>query len=409
MAEIIYINDNLCIDYYRFVIIPVYHQSNKLYDDKPEIKELCMIGIKDNRTNRIVVHPFTEFVFKWKYKSYNSMRQAASTVTRFLNYIYNNNNEFKLRTFSELKSIHGTKYLNSLSNKSLTLSYINDEERVLNQFYFYLYKKDLLYNTLDINEQLCKEHDRSKYKSLFKDVSKPSAGPKNHLLHNIEPDLQIFFLETAMIYEPRIALGVYFELFGGLRVSEVVNITTTSISIQGPYGRYGMKILLKNRELRTDLKNRNSSHVKKPRQQVIKSYKDYLPILYKVHLENYTTNDNSHALFANTNGKAMTSKVYRDYFTKVKKKFILDLESSGDNKLVQSAIFLKGKKWSTHFLRGAFSNNIAEISQDITTIMLERGDSNPNSARVYLDSTPTKMQMRAKALEDMYSNYLSNK
>lgn len=64
------------------------------------------------------------------------------------------------------------------------------------------------------------------------------------------------FLEIASTHTPRIALGIYLQIFGGLRVSEVVNLKRTQISKSIANKELILKI--ENQNFRTDLKEHAS-------------------------------------------------------------------------------------------------------------------------------------------------------
>lgn len=56
------------------------------------------------------------------------------------------------------------------------------------------------------------------------------AGPQKKIkeIEHILPFKYIpLFLQIASTHTPRISLGIYLQMFGGLRVSEVVNLKRT--------------------------------------------------------------------------------------------------------------------------------------------------------------------------------------
>ncbi|KRE96431.1 hypothetical protein ASG89_31165 [Paenibacillus sp. Soil766] len=135
------------------------------------------------------------------------------------------------------------------------------------------------------------------------------------------------FLRTAVSISPTIALAIYLSIFGGLRAGEIVNIKISDITPYGDeYGKGGLMLLLKTRNLRTDIKDiSDTSRVKRDRRQFVYPIKDLLPLLYKNHLTEmqrklgkYPEVDSP--LFINRDGKALTGKSLRDAFAKVKKK-----------------------------------------------------------------------------------------
>ena len=385
---------------YEFTLIPVLHYEVAMNQLQPD-KQVCLIGVKHPLRNRVIIHPFSGFPLQLKKKSYNAMRERAETVIRFLNFVIENNHKYKLKTFSDLNIEQGMAYLDSLVEKGVTEKYRNSEDNNLTKFYNYLAEKELLnfITTADFTWILTKKGDY--LATLFPDAR--STAKKNpRPLHNIKIDLLPFFLELAMMVVPRIVLGVYFQFMGGLRRSEVCNVIRAGVSPSGSYGEFGMNLWLGNTFQREDLRNRNATSVKKPRTQAIEVFSDYLPRLYKTHLENYLPTDGSGALFSNNKGQALTSRMYTYYFNKLKKAFIKELKSYKDTNLSAYALVLKTMKWGTHIGRGIFSNVMAEVTQDQVLLMLKRGDARPESSEAYMEDTEYRKKQSRDHLDNMY-------
>lgn len=400
MGELISINEIG----YKFIIRAAYHR--KVTNSKDELEQICLIAVQHNTLNRHFIHPFSEFVLLLKKQSYSSMKNRAETVVRFLNFILNNNNKYKLKTFADLDVNHGTDYINNLVYNKRTISYRKTEENNLTKFYYFLACKKLLnlVNKDDFKFIMNNEnkHPKAQYlESFFPEAEHSGRKRSNRHLHTMESELLVLFLETAKVVTPRIALGVYFQVMGGLRASEVCNCTRTGNTLYGMYGEFGVDVRLQNQNF-TKKPQRNATHVKKPRMQSIEVFHDYLPKLYKKHIENYLPSDGTLALFADRNGQAMTFRNYVYYFGKLKEAFIKNLEKSLNPKLQAYAITLKAIKWGTHIGRGIFSNIVSEITQSPIITKIKRGDSNIKSQEPYMENTATRKRQSAEALDKMY-------
>lgn len=392
-----------------FTLIPTYHEFKKTGESDILKKHICLIGIRDSQTNRVIIHPFSQFVLEKKNDSYSTMKNRAETIIRFLNFILSNYSNYKMCSFSELNTWHGADYLNSLIYKDVSPNYFASEEKNLLKFYIFLAKKNLLENlTLKEIQDRVNDSDGRLCKGAFEHMGISTRKKASNPLHNLERDIIPFFLNCAMKYTPRIALGVYFQIFGGLRASEVVNIKATGISINGLYASYGMSVDLKNQDFRTDIRNRRDSSVKVPRDQSIDVYGDYLPRLYKHHIESYLPSNGFDAFFVGLNGKPMTIKTYDYYFNKLKKCFINELKAVNSTILHNYAHFLEIKKWSTHIGRGTFSNVFADILDNSLQLALKRGDSNVNSSMVYIENNQKRQEQITSALNSMWNEAISN-
>jgi hypothetical protein len=203
-----------------------------------------------------------------------------------------------------------------------------------------------------------------------------------------------------------IALGVYIQIFGGLRIGEIVNVTHSSLSPIDPFCVEGLMVDLESQGLRYDLKDSSgANHVKKPREQLVLGFREWLKILYTNHLKNYTSNETD-ALFVNRDGKAMTGQSYRYQFSKVKQQFINDLLSSSKPVDRTTGMKLISSKWSTHIGRGIFTNLIAENASNLQEIVLMRGDSSFESSLTYLVNTETMKKKLEDYLDGMYGQQI---
>jgi len=390
---------------YKFIIKPTFH--TKITRSGNELEQLCLIGVKDNFRNRLLIHHFSEFVLKLKKRSYSSMKNRAETIVRFLNFVLENNHKYKITTFADLNKSHGTDYINNLVRNERSLSYVNTEDNNLTKFYYFLADKELL-NSISTTEFkfIFNKNPQAKAGSLdtfFPDTENPSSKKTKRPLHTLQAELLVLFLELAKKFIPRNALGVYFQVMGGLRPSEVCNCTRTGISLYGQFGEFGMNVTLQTQNFRAR-PSRVATSVKKPRVQSIEVFNDYLPNLFQTHIKNYLPTDGTLALFSNNSGQAITLQTYCRNFGKLKKEFIKTLASSSDPKLQAYAITLQSIKWGAHIGRGIFSNIMSEVTQSPIITKLKRGDKNIKSQECYMENTPTRKQQHSTAMDRMYED-----
>lgn len=384
-----------------------------LSSGKKVTKENVLILVERTKGESIrkKVHPISEFLLQSMERGglprIGSLKTKASYIVKFLNYVLiDNNSRFGLNDICDLRFEHGSEFLNDYGNSGVSFNTVKNCEIVLKGLYYFLSKKEALKDvSLDDFEYEIKDNGDlyypSKYlKSPFYNVEYPSKSQSN-ILHYLPQELIIVFIDTAITYTPEIALGVYFQFFGGLRVGEVVNISKSVMTLKGPFGRYGIVVNLYDQNFRGDLKHYSSGGaVKKNRKQAIFPYKGgLLEKLYKAHINRYIATDGSNALFVNRDGTAMADFSYRYYFGKLKNKFLDRLKHSNNSDLKNYSLDLQALKWSTHLGRGVFSNMIAEVANNIAQIRQARGDSTFDASFSYLSDS-------AKMGRELYNNQL---
>ncbi|MDR4887986.1 hypothetical protein RGU12_10540 [Fredinandcohnia sp. QZ13] len=418
-------------DKYKF-----FHESIKvkktLMNDRELIEErtLVMLEQAENGIKKRIVHPITEFIHRPLKRvgipDIKTQSQIANYLINFLNFILiEKHHIYMLNSISELTFEHGTEYLTAYGQTgrqknctSIQKGTVKRCEGYLTQLYYFLAKKNVLkYITLkDFEFKEFTYEDLSLNRvpeSPFYGVVYPdnNSNIEKNLIHDIPKELIILFIQTALSYTPRIALGVAFQCFGGLRVGEVVNISTTGITPSGEFGRYGFKVKLQKRNFRPELKSISGRGTpKKIRRQGIFPFNGkLLQILYKNHIENYIATDGSNALFGNANGKAMEKFSYQYYFEKLKRKFI-ELLGGSESSLVRNyAIELSSAKWDTHICRGIFSNLIAEDAENVLQVMSARADKDPLASLPYLNGTKKMLDILKNNYNNMYVELLETK
>ncbi|WP_394191428.1 hypothetical protein [Paenisporosarcina quisquiliarum] len=366
------------------------------------------IGIKNTRTNIIYPSPITNFIksmYRNKGKSLSSQRNSAYAVTRFLNYITRQISE-ENNDFIDLKNIglcglgliHGSQYISFLSLKvnagSLSTNYVNDQMQYLIKFYYWLKIQGIIHDDFKIEYKSIK---RGNFERIVEvnpfdnfELGTILTGRDERVLNKLSDfgsnryNLTIKFINIARNVAPEIVLGICFQFFGGVRRSEVVNLTRQSIINHGDglilHIRDNQKLLFPN------VKNTSDIQVKTPRNQTL-LMNDLMLNIYKEHLSRLDgfkrKNNNSNVLFASEHtGLPITGKQYHSKFMKVKKA-LLNTLSTEEN--INDYLLLAETSWSTHIGRGIFTNFLLDLGLNPTQIAIARGDRNINSALAYVD------------------------
>lgn len=363
-----------------------------------ERKRNATIILKNLDNGREVIHPVNDFILHyWRYREYNTMAANAHRVVSFLNLAFfgETNN---INHLSQLTKQHLTDFLNSLSIKGNKKSTVQHYRKTLVLLYQYLYNNNILQN---FQEEEILNLDNNLNGIIY------NTNTISNQIHEFKTELILPFIEFAFYEKNEIALGVYYQIFGGLRAGEVVNIKKSNIKNIGAYGEFGQVIKLKNANFREDLNTTSGKgEVKKDRTQVIFPYKTLLKTLYQSHIEKYNSISTPEALFVDKNGNPMSGDNYIYHFNKLKDKFINHLLNNDDIRLQTYGQYLNSMKWSTHIGRGIFSNMMAEFTENVLQIAVARGDSNLNSSLSYIANTERIMNKIQEELENLYSGDL---
>jgi hypothetical protein len=344
------------------------------------IYENVVIKIKNFKNGQSRIHPFTIFLDQWSSKSTNTKLKYSNDIVPFLNHIYFELDEKTLPSIKNLTIDIGVDYLNivGLGKKKKTVKSIT---KSLSKFYYFLVKKKIVKN-IELKEFII-DRNYIRCPGLEVGLRLPIYSNNTIPLHNIEENMVFEFLFSSMKHVPEISLGIYFQIFGGLRVGEVCNLTYNSISYINE-GLNGLILNLKNNNLRNDIKRK--AYVKKPRRQAVFSVGSLLIELLDIHKKKYSIKGDN-AVFIDKRGNPMSVDTYRYAFNKAKKKFIKDLMNQDNPKLIRYATMLNNEKWSTHIGRGIYSNLVADSARNITEIAVKRGDNNLKSSLTYVLNT----------------------
>ncbi len=390
---------------YRFRVDSIWLGWAKKSNDL-EKKQVAFICLQNKETLVELVHPISEFIMEnWKYSSYNTQRKHALNTTVFLNYLLEERNKYKLKSLLDLELQHAEDFLNKLTKAEKSRETVSDHERTISKLYRFLSSQSCLpkVNPACFQSYINQEGETI-HISPFKNVILPAKISTPHE-HSFPSKYLPLLFEIATLIAKPIALGIYLQIFGGLRVGEVVNIKRTSMkqSLDG----HSLLLNIKESFFRTDIKDGDgANYVKKPRPQQVFILKDWFTSLYEDHISIFKPTDGTNALFVNRDGKAMSAKSYRQHFDKVKKYFIKVLKQSPniDDKLLGH--HLSVTSWSTHIGRGIFSNMLAEIAQNPYDIAVPRGDDSLLSALTYLKKTTRFREKLEDRLNSMQNRYL---
>ncbi len=390
---------------YKFAVDTVWIDWFTKKNGEQVKKQMAVICLRDVEKNVDVVHPITDYILsQYKSKSYNTQRKHAKNVAMFLNYILTNKRSLHIKSIMELKLSHGTRFLNYLTEEGRQLGTVKDAERTLTNFYVWLAKNNITpHISLSNFPKKPTYHGTFYYESPF-DAIYPSRTASK--VEHVFPIAYIPLLfEIAICVTPRIVLGLYFQLFGGLRVGEVVNLKRASLQRKMATG--DLMVRIETNSFRTDIRDSSgSNYVKKPRPQRIYQIKDWLDHLLQDHLEMFKPDDGSGALFVNRDGSAMTGRSYRQYFDKLKRTFIQYLRQYGGSEDKILANHLSTTSWSTHIGRGTFTNMLAEHAESPLDVAFPRGDKSLESLLTYMSKTERMRKKIEEKLAYMHEYYV---
>lgn len=210
------------------------------------------------------------------------------------------------------------------------------------------------------------------------------------VLHDMDTKTVLRMFDLAVRYTPRIALGLYFQIFGGLRYAEVVSLDYSKIHFNLGNNANAVYVDVEDTDLRPELRRGFLSKAKKPRKQQVIYIPELFNQLYELNTK-LTAKASSNAVLINADGKAMTEASYARYFRTLKKHLINSLKKDSDFRVRNYGISLESIEWGTHIGRGIYSNLVAEVAKTSAEIARARGDSSQDSSLPYLaDNSKTR-------------------
>ena len=329
----------------------------------------------------------------------NTQKKYAEEVKKFMNYLLSLN---KITSLSEIRLQHGADYLKTLSTKvskgELKSSSFYYSEKRLIHFYEWLVMNELIDEEItlvkreNIYSSFKKIYTISPFSRLDLGVPRPTNRNKQtinrlHDFGNTRDKYVLEFLDIIELIEPHILLGVLLQIYGGLRMGEVLNLNTTDVFIVKKWSNQPSKVLIKDNWLKSNEFNmRLDMQVKREREQLILAT-DILQEVYQNHLiklEKFRKNYTGPLIINLKNGKRISGQTYRNKFNKVRDLFIKLVEKRTDAK--EFYYYLTNKKWSTHICRGIFTNMLKnDLNFSDSEIRVLRGDLSEETLKIYLE------------------------
>lgn len=395
---------------YRFVIVR--HSYERDIRNGSIKDEQALILYKNMKNGKNIVHPFTEYIItEYRHSKIKTQIDNGSKIVTFLNYILDNCKRLRVDNFCSLNYEHASIFLNyycGILKTDTALRYLKE----LSKFYYFLAKRNILddcnENDFKINKYIgTNAKEMKRIIAPFPNIKLPKRDVRSRNEHDMPPELQGLLMEVAIEEVNRIALGVALQMFGGVRMGELICLTYSSIRTIGYYGENGLILKIQDRVLREDLKNNSGKgFAKRQRYQQALSPFGFMGWMFKRHKIKYHRNKNCDAIFINRNGDPMSYESYKYYFNVLKKKFLDRLEESENPVLKSQALVLRSKRWLTHIGRGIFSNNLVQTMSNSSEIQALRGDTNINSHYVYIADSRRLGKKFEENIENLYSQMI---
>lgn len=367
-----------------------------------------VIRLKDNKTKELSkVLAITVVTNAWVGKKTKTLLDRTTYFVRMLNYLYFESDN-KLTNIFMVTPEQVLDYFIYLSKNSGRY-YVSNAERSITTGLCYLAECGLLKN-ISMNDFSYVQSGTQKvvhFNSIHNKYALPPKKPSRKL-HSIKPEVVMLMMDLAIQYTPRIALGVYFQIFGGLRASEVVMLEYSDFHYNIEKNNYKMAVSISNKNLRPDLRSSAIRQAKKPRNQRVIYVKGLFEEVNRIN-KSFSVKAKTDAVFVDTKNKPMTVENYTRYFNKLKKLLIDRLEQADDISAKLYANTLSLSNWSTHIGRGIYSNIMANSSNNTYELAIARGDSSFDSSLPYLTDSENVERMVTMALDKVYEEYENGK
>lgn len=393
--------------------------ENERIGGKLESSSVIIIGLRNNLTNLILPHPISNFIiqnYKNKQKSTSTQLRAARIICMFLNFIYSKIEDeagdfvaLQTKGIRGLRLMHGAKFITHgtyLGNNSDTIAYW---ETTLTRFFYFLKEQDLIEEDPKIRTEVNRQGKEillSPFGSSVFDIERPNKDKDSEMatlkdFGDNRYDLVKIFIDIAKVHAEDIALGIYFQFFGGLRVGEVVNLTESALQPKGYRGENRRSFFVdvedRQEKLFRHLKNNQYNQVKRSRIQFI-IYTDLLKNLYENHIKNIEIFKRKNmvkiedSLFiSHKTGIPISAPNYTSRFNRVKKLFLEELRNK---RYYEDVEFLESLPWSTHIGRAVFTNFLIDKGLEAEEIRDARGDKSIMSAIPYIERRVVKEKIK---------------
>lgn len=384
------------MEQYKFTTSIVKYNSNGKQQDQIVIR---LYDCKSKEYSKPL--PISIISRAWPGKKRKPIYDHMAQFVRMLNYLYFEMDS-PVTSLNNIIPNHVLNYFETLSNSS-GRDYVKAAERSITVALEYLWRHGMLANFHEDDWfYLTKGRNVSIYmKALHNKYALPPVRKQSRKLHNMPFEVVLMMFELSDKYTPAISLGLYLQVFGGLRISEVCCLKASDLNYHPSIDNPRLVAHIENRDLRPDITSSNLSLAKKPRDQRIIVVPELFQREFDINSAE-TARSNTSALLANSNGDAMTSSSYRGYFTRLKEKVIEALTASDDVNAMLYAEILNTSNWSSHIGRGIYSNVMADKSSTTYELATARGDSSYDSSLPYLCNTDNVRQEVESALESIY-------
>ena len=332
----------------------------------------------------------------WPSIKLQPLNTYITRFVRFLNYAFFEC-ESPVNTIADIEPFTVLAYFTSISMTS-GRTYVRAAEDNVNKALYYLWKRGV---ATGFKESDFAEVETPKGTTVYlKDVKNCYTLPpkkSQNRLHDMDTKTVLRMFDLAIRYTPRIALGLYFQIFGGLRYAEVVSLDYSKIHFNLGNNTSAIYVDIEDTDMRPELRRGFLSKAKKTRKQQVIYVPELFDQLYKLNTK-LTAKASSNAVFVNAEGNAMTEASYAGYFRTLKKRLISSLKNDPDFKVRNYGISLEYVEWGTHIGRGIFSNLVAEVATTSAEIARARGDSSQDSSLPYLADSS---KIRALIIENI--------
>lgn len=374
----------------------------ELHKGEFEAKRKVAICLHDNSTGKDSnALPISIVTRAWPSVKLQPAYSYTSRFVRFLNYAYFESDN-PITAITQISPAHVLDYFEMLSKES-GRSYTKSAEDNVYQGLYFLWKKGICTGfTLDDFVVIPTRQGETVYLKEVKNCFTLPPVKRREKLHDLDPSIVRLMLDLAIRHTPRIALGLYYQVFGGLRRSEVISLEYSRIHFNPDNHRHALYVEITDVDLRPDTKRGFLTQAKRTRKQKV----IYVPMIYNTLYSlntRLTARANTDAVFLNAYGKPMTEASYDGYFRKLKRMLIETLRSSDDLETQLYANVLSSSSWATHIGRGIYSNIVAEHAETSAQLARARGDSSLDSALPYLCATQKIEDQIVDTLEKLYA------
>lgn len=359
-------------------------------DGTIENRSTVGICLYDEDTKReTLAQPISVVAKAWPSVKLQPLNTYMTRFVRFLNYAFFEC-ESPVKSIADIEPFTVLSYFTDLSMTS-GRAYVRAAEDNINKALYYLWKQGIAtgFKESDFAEVSTPKGTIAYLKDVKNCYTLPPSKARNRL-HDMDTKTVLRMFDLAVRYTPRIALGLYFQIFGGLRYAEVVSLDYGKLHFNIGNNASAIYVDIEDTDMRPELRRGFLSKAKKTRKQQVIYIPDLFDTLYKLNTK-LTAKASSNAIFVNATGDAMTEASYARYFRVLKKHLIDSLKCDPDFKVRNYGISLESVDWGTHIGRGIYSNLVAEVAKTSAEIARARGDSSQDSSLPYLtDSSKTR-------------------